>query len=220
MNTRFPLSLIMENVLAIEGFKNNFEFWGLFPLAGFCLIYLRRWSYHLFLFIQGYSINAIINYQEYTWPFIAKVPLATSVLILLFNLSAIIYILIPVNRAPFFDRRLRWWETKPRFGAIIPIDLISAKGEFTSTILNISHSGVFIENIEGPEIEENIKLIFHGYHRSFELTGIVRNQRIMNGICGLGIEFVYEGYRDSFEMRMFLRQIGLQFKNSYDQKAA
>lgn len=220
ITTRFPMVTIFENIFAIEGFKNVLEFWLLFPIAGFCLLYLRRWTYHIFLFIQGYSIHAILNYQEYTWPYIAKTPLASSMLLLIFNLGAIIYILFPKNRAPFFDRRFRWWETKPRFGAVIPLDIISGNGEFSSKILNISHSGVFIENLENLSVEENIKLIFHGNHQSFELNGVIRNRRLMNGICGLGIEFVYEGLKDNFQMRLFIREISTEFKNSYQQNAA
>lgn len=222
LTTLFPLMTIMENVLAIEGAKNNFEFWFLFPLAGLCLLFLRKWTYHLFLFIQGYSIHSILNYQEYTWPYISKTPIASSVILLLLNIAAIIYLLLPHNRAPFFDRRLRWWETKPRFGAIIPVAITGLKGDFFSKILNIGLSGVFIEDIPNLKVGDNIKILIKNASPPLiiNINGIVKNRRTMNGIDGLGVEFVYTNLKDYLKMRFFIREISSEFKNSYTQKAA
>lgn len=226
INTRFPFSDILQNILAIEGIRSNFEFWLLFPLGGLCLLMIKKWSYPIFVTVQLYSIWSILSYQEYTWPYVAKSPHFLSIMLLSFNVLVITYFLMPGVRRPFYDRRMRWWETKPRYGAEIPcmahIESTGRDGyhKGEAQILNISHSGAFISCNVKPEIGKTIKLDFRYQGMEFSLNAVVRNQRIMNGIEGHGIEFIYSDWMDNLNMRRFIRKLSTSFKNSYEEKAA
>ncbi len=223
ITTRFPLMDILQNVLAIEGLWNNFEFWLLFPLGGLALLSVKSWAYPLFVSVQLYSLWAVLSYQEYTWPYVAQAPHFTSILILAFNVLVITYFLLPGVRRPFYDRRLRWWETKPRFGADIAcsVELVAAGlPTVRASILNISHSGAFINMIPGVELGKNVRLEFNHHGQQFALNAVARNRRMMNGIDGLGLEFVYSSWKDNLHMRLFIHRLSQTFKNSYEEKAA
>ena len=47
--TGFDWVSIVENIFAIDNFKAIFEFWFLFPLAGICLLGVKKWHYPVFV---------------------------------------------------------------------------------------------------------------------------------------------------------------------------
>ena len=221
-DTGFSFATIMSNIANIEGFKNLFEFWILFPLGGIALLLVKRWSYALFVGVQVYSLYSHILYQEFTWPYVSKTPFYSSMILIVFNLGMVFYFALPSVRRPFFDRRMRWWETKPRYGTEIPckVHITAHDVEHDSTILNISETGAFVEYSEGIKVWDKVKVTFHYYDEEFSVTGSIVNRHIVNGIDGFGIQFHFDSMKKRFLMRRFIRKLKNSFKNSYETKQA
>ena len=83
--TDFSFDAVLSNVWAIEGLKNIFEFWFLFPLGGLALLNINRWTYLLFFSVQIYSIYSSLTYEPFTWPYVNATPHFFSLTMLIFN---------------------------------------------------------------------------------------------------------------------------------------
>jgi uncharacterized membrane protein len=114
ITTPFSTSTIISNIAQISTAREIFEFWFLFPLAGLALMGVKKWSYPVFVGAQIYSIYSHLTYEQYTWPYVSQVPFVSSLVLLFINTMVIIYFALPDVRKPFFDRSVRWWETRTR----------------------------------------------------------------------------------------------------------
>ena len=109
-STHFGFITVFENVLSRNSFRDVFDFWIVFPLAGVMLWKLRKWTYFAFLATMSYLVFSILTYEKYTWPYNSDKPLFYHYFIIALTLMTIAYFLAPNVRAPFFNRNLRWWE--------------------------------------------------------------------------------------------------------------
>ncbi len=60
----------------------------------------------------------------------------------------------------FLDRRLRWWESKPRFAVNLPVTIRASKASYN--IVDISKSGFFLksqEDAESPSLGKTIEIV-------------------------------------------------------------
>ena len=215
-------SLVFDNISNMEGIKNLFEFWFLFPLAGIAILQVKSWSYLLFMALQAYSLLSHLLYEKYTWPYVSERPFIYTFFLLSLNFALIIYFALPRARRPFFDRRMRWWEAKPRYGAEIPceLDIIAPNGKVKSKIINISHTGAFIETRPGLKVGQDLKLTFHHYDENFTLNARIANFHLVNGIEGFGVEFFFTSKEEDRRMSRYISKLSRTFKNSYNLNAA
>lgn len=103
---------------------------------------VRPWGYILFfIFILGilggdfyeiFSAHAILNFWE-----VLNITLVTV------GLGAILHKHV---RAPYFNPRIRWWETSPRKKIDLPTVLIANGKNINCQLLDISSSGCFLSN--------------------------------------------------------------------------
>src|SRR5690606_15636441 len=94
----------------------------------------------------------IFSYEKYTWPYNSDSPFLYNYVIALTAVAVFLYFLSPTVRETFFDRRVRWWETKARYNVLIPCWIQSGGDEIQTDILNISHSGAFVAERDGIKI--------------------------------------------------------------------
>lgn len=196
LTTDYELSVIFSNLLELDGVKNNFDFWLLFPIGGIALLYLRSWTFFLFLAVQVYSIILHVTYEKFTWPYVSEYPLFFSIILLIFNFIFIIYAFLPEIRQLFFDKTKRWWETSKRFFISTPCKLtvISKGSSFNSNIINISKTGAFVEcHIDLPKgtiisIDFNYKL------KNYSFSGKLVSSHEINNIKGMGIKFLLDKF--------------------------
>ena len=144
--TEFDYYVILSNLLSRTGLRDIFDFWLVFPIAGIALIKLRKWSYFIFISMMIYTIFSLMTYEKYTWPYNSETPFSYHYFIVGISIVSLILFLFPSIREPFFNKRLRWWETKTRFKTNIPCKIISSKGTFETKILNLSQSGAFLKD--------------------------------------------------------------------------
>lgn len=213
--TGFPFSLIMENIVQIDGAKSFFDFWLLFPLAGVALISVRKWSYPIFVGVQAYSIWNHLAYTSYTWPYVAKNPHLFSLMILSINVMIILYFMLPDVRRPFFDKDIRWWEHRVRYNMSFPISF--TKGDpnklYDAQVLNISLSGAFLDYQEHHvSVGDLIRVIcvYEGESALVNAEVVSRHQYL--GVQGIGIKFRYDNLWDNLAMRKVMRKVAHNYQ--------
>ena len=208
LTTPFALSTILTNISNIDHPRAFFEFWLLFPIGGIALLGVKKWSYPIFVGVQFYNIWSHLNYESFTWPYVSEVPFFSSLALLVINIFVIIYFALPDVRRPFFDKRMRWWETSTRYQIRIPIHVVLGNGEeVPCDIINISRSGVFI-NLNRPlEIHQIVTLKFK--YQEFDMS--IKSKNMSNhsvaGINGHGLQFEFENIWQNIEMRKVVAEI-------------
>jgi hypothetical protein len=160
VSTDFDFSIIFSNVFARTGVKEIFDFWLVFPFTGLMLIKIRRWTYFSFMGLLLYNVYSILTYEKYTWPYYSESPFLYHYILVGICCAGFIYFLFPEVRDPFFDKTIRWWETKKRYGVQIPCKIKLGSSEISSDILNISQTGAFIKATDGLSDIKAADLIF------------------------------------------------------------
>ena len=213
--TNFPMLTIIDNVLAIEGVKQIFDFWFLFPLAGLALLSVKKWSYPVFVSLQAYSIINHLAYQKYTWPYVSETPLYSSLVLIAMNVGIIIYFALPEVRKPFFNKDMRWWEHRRRFNFQFPISfwMTNPNKLKDAEVLNISETGLFMTYHEKMEIGDrlNMNLTFAG--ECVSLKAEVVHLATFQHQRGLGIRFLPETVWDKYALRKLVKKVSKAEKN-------
>ncbi|MEO5667677.1 MAG: hypothetical protein ABIR96_06445 [Bdellovibrionota bacterium] len=112
-------------------------------IAGLAILLVRSWSWWLGLCVLGtlclYNI-VLIRHSFAEDPF-------TQVLASVGSLLLLVLLYFSEFKKPFLNRRLRWWESEPRFRVRVPVNIQSA--ELTTAakvqLMDISKSGVYLE---------------------------------------------------------------------------
>lgn len=207
--TGFEWMVIFDNVFSITSAKAIFEFWFLFPLAGFAILGAKKWSYPLFVTVQVYSIYAHLTYQKFTWPYVADTPFISHTLLLVFNMGVIAYFLMPDVRRIFFEPGLRWWETPTRFYFDLPCSLTFGNSSdlIDVHIKNISRTGCFIGY--AGDVMDGQPLTLHltyGKH-DIRLSGEIMRVSEFQGERGIGVKFHYQNIWDQLTVRRMLSDL-------------
>lgn len=213
--TPFSFSTIISNISQIHTPREIFEFWLLFPLGGLALLGVKKWSYPVFVGVQFYSIYSHLTYEKYTWPYVSEVPFASSLILLFMNMLVIIYFALPDVRKPFFDRTVRWWETRTRFTLSIPITfcLTSNKNLQDGEILNISQTGVFIQHNGVYDLDTKIRMNISYKEYSITVEGTVKSHHAFNGHRGIGVKFDFQNIWENLFMRKLVKQVSKDLKH-------
>lgn len=215
LSTGFAWNTVIENILQMEGIKNIFEFWFLFPLGALALLRIRKWSYLLFIGVQAYSLITILTYKSYTWPYVSQRPLLSTIIVLILNIGLIIYFMLPDIRRPFFDKKARWWEPKTRYKCHInsAINFGTDHAIYNCLIHNISQTGFFISGPVELMNENEISIDFKILDEYFSFIGTVISRHDIDGVEGHGIKLKLRGIRDYFAIRKIITHLKLNATN-------
>lgn len=196
ITTAFNFSVIINNLIQINDVKSIFDFWILFPLGGLALVIIKNWSWPIFVIVQLYSVHLHLTYERFTWPYISNHPLPYSIFLLVINIFLIIYVSLPGIRKLFFNRKLRWWETHRRYFINIPCEMtiIDSGEKFSSTLVNISQTGTFIESDVTLQTNTAVVIDFKYHDNTYSLYGKLISIHVIGGIRGLGIKFLYDSF--------------------------
>lgn len=212
-STQFDFSTIIENVMARNAPRDIFDFWLVFPLAGLMLVKIRKWSYFGFLFLLGYLVMSIATYEQYTWPYNSDRPLAYHYFVIAFSLAAFAYFLMPQVRAPFFIRRLRWWENKTRYKSHIPAKVSGSKKTFQTEILNISETGAFLADSEFLNPGDELEIEFKANGLTMELPIKVVGKHNSGNQYGYGVQFFPRTITQKFHLIRLIREIKEKYRD-------
>ena len=159
-------------------------------VAGYAILKVKKWSYPVFLLmVMWVTVCSIYSFTQ--------LPNASELILMLFlpvvfNVILTSFILLPSVRASYYDPRLRWWETKPRYQIETEVVTDQIDSSLQPTIKNVALGGLFIEAEEGFELDETpMKLRFIILDIEVTIQGRVVYQRpIKDRVVGMGIQFV------------------------------
>ena len=97
-------------------------------------------------------------------------------------------------RKIYFDPRIRWWETQPRFYADIAAEVFLSTQKMAGQVVNISGSGLFFLSNEDLKEGDEIQIQFRDSGREINLDGQVVYIR-KDKQHGFGVKFT--NYKNS-----------------------
>lgn len=195
--THFDFMVIMTNLMTRDSFRDVFDFWLVYPLAGALLIKLRKWTYFAFMTLLAYIVYNIMTYEKYTWPYNSDSPFMYHYVVVAMSVAVFLIFLLPKMREPFFDRRVRWWEPKTRYQVGINCSLKNDALIFPSEIINISLSGAFLKDSAYFKIGDKLDLEFVFLGNNVSLPVEVIHKHSTNGRHGYGVKFNFKSFRQN-----------------------
>lgn len=156
------------------------------PVVSAALIYAcKKWSY--FAYIAVMSVPFV--YSFYSWTQLQT--LASGVILISFyavNVIIVGYFMLPNVRKLYFDPRMRWWETKPRYMTDFTGHVSVNGKDVTGHISNISEGGIFFQTENQIPTDEIIRLVFNAADTEFSLD-VVPVYRRGTVPAGYGMKF-------------------------------
>lgn len=156
------------------------------PLIGAVLIYTcKKWSYIAYIALMTIPFAySLISYMKS-----ATIPMTVAlVLFYIANMLVIGYFLMPAVRRLYFDPRMRWWETKPRYKADFQCQVDYEGRQHWVEIKNISEGGAFLETSSNFSEGTPLKIFFKDPQGVLHLDGIVVYKRLQTP-AGYGFKF-------------------------------
>lgn len=182
----------------------------LYPLAGLAIFAVKRWSYPVYLAVM--LITLYLNYRDWRIHH-QSISLPLFVLTTTLNVGLVSYFLLPAVRTPYFDRRLRWWEAKPRYLVSAPALLRYEGRAVKGTVLNISEGGVFLKC--GKRIKRRDDTVLEFTIAGHALSAPVTVKYHLQAQRGYGLEFKHtkETHRSISTMIAELKHQGAKERN-------
>lgn len=203
--TKFDFLIIFANLQARNTFMEVVDFWLIFPIAGLLIMKLRKWTYYAFMSVLAYINWNIFTYEKYTWPYNSDTPFMYNYVVALACLVIFAYFLSPSAREPFFEKRARLWEVKSRYNVQMNCKLQSSNLTFPSTIVNISQSGVFVEDSKYINLGDTLQIEFNFLGQMISLPVQVMNKHKSGNTTGYGLQFKFSTYRQSVMMAKIIK---------------
>lgn len=130
-------------------------------IAGIATYSVKKWSYIvLLLFVLWTAISGSMELYKYYGQLNTIQILFVFVTPLLFSIVVALYFMIPTVKTTYFNKRIRWWEAKPRYQTEIKGNVRADNNEIEGNIINLSVGGVFLEIEKSLNIDETFRLKF------------------------------------------------------------
>jgi hypothetical protein len=195
--THFDFMVIMTNLVAKNSFRDVFDFWLVYPLAGILLFKLRKWTYFAFMSLLAYIVFNIMTYEKYTWPYNSDSPFLYHYVVVVMAVMVFMAFLLPGVWEPFFDRRVRWWEPKVRYPFGINCSLKNDSLIFSSEIINISLTGAFLKESSYFKVGDKLDLEFNFLGKDISLPVTVIHKHSLHGRHGYGVQFSFKSFKQN-----------------------
>ena len=163
-----------------------------FPILSGVMIYLcKRWSYIVYIFLMSLPVFFNIYFWYDTRNSQMIFPLILAYLV---NILVVGFFMRGSVRKIYFDPRIRWWETQPRFYADIAAEVFLSTQKMAGQVVNISGSGLFFLSNEDLKEGDEIQIQFRDSGREINLDGQVVYIR-KDKQHGFGVKFT--NYKNS-----------------------
>lgn len=136
------------------------------PLAGIFIYICKRWSYWCYVVCLSFIFFSNI-YGFWTQMNLVNFVFVTGVMLV--DALAVAYFVAPSVRRVYFDPRMRWWETAPRYYFEVP----ARAGGQECQIKNIARGGALVEASALWQESDEFVLEWQAEGRSFKLPGKV-----------------------------------------------
>lgn len=155
-------------------------------LAGIFIYICKRWSY------WAYLICLVLIFAANAYSFSTRADLNSFLLLMLMlvaDVLAVAYFVLPAVRNVYLDPRLRWWEAAPRYTFVVSLDVNGQPDN--GSIKNISAGGLFaITSVPLTEGQmTKLAWLFEGHVYQADAKVVYKSQR--SQIDGYGMQFVH-----------------------------
>lgn len=162
---------------------------GLFPVVGVGVYMVKKWGWYLFI---GFSI-LLIFYNLFVYKFLNPNYSFETVMLFIIIITAISAFFLRKNvYTPYFNPRLRWWETATRFRVPVNTVLFTKKGVVPCQTIDISETGCFVNHQEDIPIGSLLMIEFQCAGIEISCLGEVVHKKV-------GANEKYEGYGIKFQ---------------------
>lgn len=177
------------------------------PIAGLTIYACKRWSFWVYLCLMGTIFaHSILNWRSRS----EVVSVAPMLIIFVINIILVAYILIPAVRKIYFEPRLRWWETKPRYSVDYDAEVKLAEKASPARILNLSESGLFAQMKEAISDGSRIEISFKDDGILYTAVGTTIHHR-RQGEMGVGVQFVHTSDSNR-SLKFLIRKLEIEGK--------
>lgn len=179
------------------------QFAGHFVMA-FSLYYMRPWSLVLCTLATFWFLhNTSSIFDSYTSPYV-KILIFGSYLV---NASILAYFLFPNQRNLFLNRRLRWWESKPRYLINTNGLLVSHNNSEKIKVTDISINAAIIEGtrLKQYKLGDFISFSFIYNKNDYSFTGKVISKNLTTN--GYGIRFHDLGKISNYKLKNLIAEL-------------
>lgn len=126
-------------------------------IAAIAIYACKKWSFYVYMLaITTLFVFSYVGFQSKN----GDLGMTALIAVYLINITVVVYFLIPAVRNIYFDRRMRWWEVKPRYNCNF-----SAKWNFEDNdvihegeVGNISVNGLFLKSEIYPRDEDMVEI--------------------------------------------------------------
>ena len=152
--------LMKRNVLDYFAYAMQLEYlqrnWFIIvgPLVAAIAIYAcKKWSF--FVYLVAITVLFVFSYSGYMSK-AESISILPVLFVYLVNVSVVSYFLLPAVRQVYFDPRLRWWESQPRYRCDFQCSWSKGESEASGHIGNFSINGLFLKSDKFPEDSSEI----------------------------------------------------------------
>ncbi len=209
LQTGFEWDVLARTILSIEGLENNFEFWALFPLAGYALLSVGSYSFIFFMMLQVYSLYAYFSYEQFTWPYVAESPMISVSFLVAVNTALVLYFLVPANRRPYWNQMRKIWRSTARYGTNLKSYLNFENKKVSTTITNISETGAYFTTTKNLSIGQKMQLEIPMNGSVQSVEAIVRRAQdtAHEKFVGYGVEFNHKSRSEKKDLKNFVNSL-------------
>lgn len=154
------------------------------PLAGVFIFICKRWSYWCYVACLG--LIFLGNLYGF-WTSVNWLNFLTLFLVLVVDVLVVAYFVVPSVRKVYFDPRMRWWETAPRY----LFDTEGTVNRAIGTIKNISAGGLLVETLTSFSEGQSVEIQWRYEGVPYLVPGNVVYRKPQGAGFGYGIRFTH-----------------------------
>lgn len=197
-----------NEILALTPELRKFEIFVLPVLLGVLILLTRKWGYYVvvvgsvYLIVRGVMEYIASNNTDPVFPLVLSNVVC---------LVVVATLLRPKTRSVYFNPRLRWWETSPRYLIANPASVTRVGGKpMKATFQNIAAGGAGIESIDAGYLKnEVIAVEFQNEGETYHLKAqIVWEKDMGAGKQYLGLQWADDNSSGDFsKLRRLIRTL-------------
>jgi hypothetical protein len=188
------------------GWTDRFQFFFLGPVLGMVIYVVKKWS--IPIAVGCISLLVTENFVGwYTHP--KGSSLGSAIFTSLLNLLVVMYLLLPQVRIAYINRRVRWWESKPRYVITTSCDLIHNGNKFSASVLNISEGGLFLTTGISMNQGDSVTVEPGWKGNLTPIAAKILHRSLVSGVSGYGIQFLHTR-ETHLQTKVYLKELKAQ----------
>jgi Tfp pilus assembly protein PilZ len=166
----------------------RFSFFLLGPTMALAIFSIKRWSMALAIGCTGFIVYENVS-QWLSFP--KQISGGIIIAICALQLVLLAYLWLPQVRVAYLDRRLRWWESQPRYIVRLECSINFRNQIFPAETVNLSEGGVFLVSARPLKSGDLVTLIPHWLDDSVMIPAKVVYEMTQDGSRGYGLQMMH-----------------------------